>query len=154
MTFTGGYFNSWMVEAQKIQLGLSPLPNPANTRLLLFVPPAPITSASTLANVTDGELPTTNGYARHTLTYVSGDVTYSGLGNAAVVSRKEWTITATGGPLQWQGIAMVVDSGGANERLVAGYVSDVLLTIPQNTSHTFQWELTQFNTLLEVGNAW
>lgn len=154
MAFTGGYFESWTIEAQKILLGLAPLPNPANTNLLLFIPPAPVTSASVLADVTVGELALANGYARHTLPYLGGDVTWSGVDNAVIVAQKEWTLTATGGPLQWEGIAMVVDSGGANERLVAGYVSDVLLTIPENTSHTFQWSLSQFNTLVETGNAW
>lgn len=154
MAFTGGYFNSWILEAAKIQLGLSPLPVAAETELLLFDPPAPITSASLLADVLAGELPAINGYARYNLGWLAGDLTYDAGTASVLVAQKEWTVTATGAPLQWSGIAMVVDSGGANERLVGGYVSDVLLTIPDGTSHTFQWSLAQFNTILDQGNSW
>jgi hypothetical protein len=154
MAFTGGYFEEWIVEAGKILLGLAPLPVAAESELLLFIPPAPITGASALADVLAGELAAVNGYARFNLGYVAGDVTWDGASNAAAIAQKEWTLTATGGPIQWQGIAMVVDSGGANERLVAGYVSDVLLTIPDGTSHTFQWSMAHFNTIVDSGNAW
>jgi len=154
MAFTGGFFQSWIEESTKVQLGLSPLPVAAETELLLFDPPDPITSASVLADVLAGELAVANGYARFNLGYVAGDITYDGGSASVQVAQKEWTLTASGGPLQWSGIAMVVDSGGVNERLVAGYVSDVLLTIPDNTSHTFQWMLSHFNTILDTGNSW
>ena len=154
MAFTGGFFNSWILEAAKIQLGLAPLPVAAESELLLFNPPAPITSASVLADVLVGELASVNGYARFNLGYVAGDVAYDGGSASVEVAQKQWTLTATGGPLQWTGIAMVVDSGGANERLVAGYVSDVILTIPESTSHTFEWSLAHFNTVLDQGSTW
>lgn len=154
MAYTGGYFESWMVEAQRIALGLAPAPDPSKTELLLFVPSGPIDGTASLSDITDGELATINGYSRYTLDYIPDDVVWDSASHAAVVAQSEWTVEATGGPLQWQGIAMVVDGGEATERLVAGYVNDVLLTIPDGTDHTFLWQLTQFNTLLEAGNPW
>ena len=154
MAFTGGYFNSWIEESAKIMLGLAPLPTAAESELLLFNPPSPITSATELADILTAELPATNGYARFNLGYLAGDVTWDAGDRAAKVAQKEWVLTATGGPIQWAGIAMIVDSGGVNERLVAGYYSDVLLTIPEGTSHTFQWSLAGFNTILDQGSSW
>lgn len=154
MAFTGGYFESWILEAGKILLGLSPLPVAAETELLLFVPPSPITSASVLADVLAGELATVNGYARFNLDYSAGDVAWDGVNNLVKVAEKSWSLTAAGGPIQWEGIAMVVDSGGANERLVGAVISDILLTIPDGMTHTFDWSLNQFNTVLDTGNTW
>ena len=92
MSFTGGFFDSWIIEVAKIQLGLSPLPVAADTELLLFDSPTPITSASVLADITGAEIAAVNGYARYPLGYVGGDVAWDGLTASVVVASRTSTL--------------------------------------------------------------
>lgn len=114
----GGYFNSFFIDATKLDFGLVSAPNPSKHRLIL-TNNSTWTSASSKLDVLLTELPQgTAGYTRNTMSLSSNLITFDTTNRRVSVPDFLWEFTPAGTSIQWDGLAYLRNADATSGALI------------------------------------
>ncbi|MBD1878382.1 hypothetical protein [Coleofasciculus sp. FACHB-T130] len=117
MAQSQGFFDSWLLYKEKISWGLLPAPDPTKTRAILCNGASWGSSASKL-DVLLSEINQEYGYSRYTWSPVAADITFDAIDKRVEIAEATWSQTATGGAIQWNGVAILANADAVANRLI------------------------------------
>lgn len=117
MAQSQGFFDSWLLYKEKMSWGLLPAPDPTKTRVILCNGAAWGSSASKL-DVLSSEINQEYGYSRYAWGLTAPDITFDAIDKRVEIAEAAWGQTATGGSIQWNGVAILANADAVANRII------------------------------------